>query len=723
MTSLITESLLCQEFEAAFERVWQTSIGWDLQKRRNLNGVDFSGGWIAAVVWLGGEWHGCIQIAMPKEFARVMTAFLLGEELKLVSDYTLRDAVKELANMSAGNLKSALPGRSSLATPGAFEINSLNDLKHNFINIISLFYECNGIPFMAELRSLSGCVSDAYVDLDEPTPVGPILSNAEIKAKKLSLALRAIKHGVWEYNFLSNAFIWDEAMYELYGLKTEEFSGSFEAWEEHIHPDDRVTFRQKFFYAANGNGNLNAIFRVICQNAEIRYVETTGLFVREAEQSICAYMVGTCSDISERIKHEKLLQDAREAAEAESKAKSNFIANVSHEIRTPMNGIIGMTGLVLETDLTVEQRECLGLVMSSAKSLMRILNEILDFSKIEAKKIMIERRGFSIRDCIEQVLNIFRIQALESSSILVSEIAKDVPAFILGDQFRISQVLINLLDNALKFSGKGGSVMLQVWCEKPANGRVRLNFAISDTGIGIASNDQKKLFQEFSQADTSTTRLFGGTGLGLAICKSLIQLMDGEISLESKPGVGSAFRFHIDVERCEGLEIQSDLADDALQSLASQETADDPLRVLLVEDNLINQKLVIKILKMRGHEVVVANDGREALEILKGQTDQFSIILMDCQMPRLDGFETTKIIRSFEQESGRNIPIIALTADAFETDLEICLQSGMNEYISKPFNRGSFLKIIEKYGKRSQEHPKGSENRSSSGMEGGKNDF
>lgn len=388
---------------------------------------------------------------------------------------------------------------------------------------------------------------------------------------------------------------------------------------------------------------------------------------------------------------EKKLRQEKEAIETNAKFKNQFFINMSHELRTPMTGILGMLQLALEEDQLPVLRNYLETAQSSARALLRILNDILDMAKLEAGKLIIEEEPFSLQKCIAEAGNIVASEVRRKKLDFTVSVAEDVPDTVVGDQMRLRQVLINLVGNSIKFTERG-EVELRVIAGKAiSDGKRQFTFGISDTGIGIPDDKKKLLFQAFSQVDSSLSRSFGGTGLGLTISRNIVELIGGEIFFVSEEGVGSTFSFTIPLGEA-ALESYTLPASELSESTTTAQVGEKVSRILLAEDDSVSRLVITKMLKKSNYNVDVAEDGQKAIELW--EKGGYDLVLMDVQMPRLNGFEATHVIREKEQEHGSHTPIVAMTAHAGKEHEEICLAAGMDAYISKPIDLKQCLQKI-----------------------------
>lgn len=415
----------------------------------------------------------------------------------------------------------------------------------------------------------------------------------------------------------------------------------------------------------------------------------------DQDKDLLHYVATSLGDALARQKRVDKLKEAKEKAETEKQRKSRFLANMSHEIRTPMNGIIGVTNLLLGTDLNEQQRSYLEMVRVSSNRLLDLVNNILDFSKIEAGKLESRRFTFRLRDSLAEPLSLMRVQTTQKNINLRVDIDSDVPEQLIGDPNNLCQIVLNLISNAIKFT-ENGEIRLSVRKDTQGDAheedRFTLLFSVSDTGIGIPLEQQKKIFHAYEQLDTVGNNSYKGTGLGLVITTQLVEAMGGKIWLESESGKGSCFSFTLPFEIPTPVssledEVNGPSADEAAANLQS-------VRILLAEDDTISQTIAVALLEQRGWQVTGVNQGREVIEELEHGI--YDLVLMDIQMPNMDGFETTQRIRSHPDEKIASLPIIAMTAHALPEDREQCVTAGMNGYLSKPIDTPTFMAVLEK---------------------------
>ncbi|MGA2773486.1 MAG: PAS domain S-box protein [Bryobacteraceae bacterium] len=508
----------------------------------------------------------------------------------------------------------------------------------------------------------------------------------ELRAREYSLSeSQRIAHvGSWstEVPIDTGASAWTPETYRLYGVSPDTFVPSPETLLGLIHPDDRAAMQGWLSACLAGEEPPDLESRVSLPDGSVRYLLGRGHLVRDAENKPVR-LVGISQDITERRLAESELRAAKEAAEAASRAKSEFLANMSHEIRTPMNGILGMTALALDTELSPEQREYLGMVKSSGDSLLELINTILDFSKIEAGKLELESIEFSPRDALEPTLKTLALRAHEKNLELNYQVRQDVPETLVGDPGVLRQIIVNLVGNAIKFTEQG-EVNVRVERESEEEGRACLHFRVQDTGIGIPVESQTGIFDAFAQADGSTTRRYGGTGLGLTISRRLVEMMGGRMWLESTPGKGSAFHFTAWLGRGNQT------------ARATPEPANlEGLAVLVVDDNFTNRRILEEMLTAWRLKPVLAESARKAMSHLEQALDAglpFPLVLVDANMPEMDGFALVEQIRRNPGLAG--VIIMMLTSASQSGDAARCRELGVARYLTKPIGQSELLEAI-----------------------------
>ena len=483
-----------------------------------------------------------------------------------------------------------------------------------------------------------------------------------------------------------------EGIEGLSGYKAEMFLSGALRLSDVVEPQDWLEVERRVKAAVAERRSYELHYRIRHADGRIVWAHGRGQGIWD-ENGRLQYFDGLILDNTEANLLTEELRSAKEHAERASRTKSEFLANMSHEIRTPMNGIIGMTELALATELTAAQREYLELVKTSADSLLVVVNDILDVSKMEAGKLVMNEVPFSLRRELDKGLQPLAMRAREKGLTLAVQADDDVPEAVLADPVRLRQIVLNLVGNAIKFTERG-EVLVRVQRVADDEAHCTLRLSVRDTGLGISLPQQQQIFDAFTQADASTTRRFGGTGLGLTICAGLARLMGGRIWVDSMPGQGSTFYVEFRVTPIQGA-AQAQAQQAIARPLAARAaTADARWRVLLAEDNAVNQKLAVGLLQHLGHEVDVVSDGQQA--VTQSLSGSYDLVLMDMQMPHMSGIDATRAIRHREKGQGRRMPIVAMTANAMTGDRERCLQAGMDGYISKPILVDQMLAEIER---------------------------
>ena len=504
------------------------------------------------------------------------------------------------------------------------------------------------------------------------------------------LAAEGAGFGTWEWFIERDEFSYDEQCLALFG-DPELREISLEAFFSMLHPDDRDRMRAGLPEVLS-KPDIHLEYRVVLPDGSVHWHMARGRVWFKGGKAVRT--AGIIMDVTARKMVEEMLQQAKGAAEAASRAKSEFLANISHEIRTPMTVTMGALELLQGTTLDEDQRLYLDMAQTASDALLRLIDEILDFSRIESGRMLFEKEPFDLRGSLEGAVGGFAREATRKGLRLDLEIAPEVPPIVVGDAGRLRQVLSNLLSNAVKFTEKG-EITVSAGIRKDAAGGDTLLFAVRDTGIGIPGEKRHLLFQTFSQVDSSHTRRYGGTGLGLALSRNLVRRMGGEIWMESESEKGSTFYFTLPL-----LPAEEEPRGAVVEKKERRETMDREIRscsrrILLAEDDTMVRELVEMILRHREWEVVTAATGKATVSAW--ETGDPDLILMDVQMPEMDGLEATRIIREREKGTGDHIPIVAMTAHARDEDRDQCLEAGMDDYLAKPIQMADLYQMVERF--------------------------
>jgi PAS domain S-box-containing protein len=512
------------------------------------------------------------------------------------------------------------------------------------------------------------------------------LTTEQKELQEMSQRLQIMaKIGGWTVDVESFTSKWTDQTYRIHGLEPGDAVPIRESINYYA-PHERDRISQYVEDAIQHGLSFDDEFEFINQQKENIWVRAMGEPIFDNQKNVVS-LIGCFQDITEIKEKEMALKLARIRAEKSEKIKSDFLANMSHEIRTPMNGVIGMVDLLYDTDLNADQKEMLNTIKVSGESLLTILNDILDFSKIESGKVQIENIQFNLKNCISDALSLTSFKATEKKIDLRLVYDPSFKQLFYGDATRINQIFVNLLSNAIKFTNEG-EVVVSVDQKLISKDQYAMSITVKDTGIGIPEKAQKNLFQAFEQADNSTTRKYGGTGLGLSISQQLATLMQGQISFTSQEGQGSEFTLTIPLKLS-----HQNLVKNKVEKQASAMIQIPNHKILVVEDNQVNQKIVQMMLKKMGYQCEVAENGLEAIQCLKQKN--YDLIFMDMQMPEMDGITATKEIIKIHGKKAP--PIIAMTANVFEEDKKKCFAAGMKDFVAKPIVKLTLEKILTKY--------------------------
>lgn len=522
----------------------------------------------------------------------------------------------------------------------------------------------------------------------------------ELQVTKLKLAVQATKIGLWDMEVAggdprspANVFNWSDEFRKMVGFSdTRDFPNVFESCCDRLHPEDKEKTLDAFFKHLSdlsGKTPFDTECRILKKNGEYAYFRASGETLRD-EGGKPVHFAGTLMDIT---KTKNILFDTerqRIEAEAANKAKSDFLARMTHEMRTPMSAIIGMALIGKKTDDNTQKARCFSVINEKSQQLLGVINDVLDISEIETNSLELAYAEFNLADMLDDIKNTFGAYAKKKNQAFSVEIDKNIPPCIISDEKRLEQAITNLLSNALKFTPEYGRISMSVEMTGMWDDRCEIRFTIKDSGIGITEQQQKSLFIPFEQADGSDSRKYEGTGLGLPISRRIAEMLGGSIEVESKLGEGSAFIFVITAQ----IKKTSEDVKDGKPSINGIFAGS---KIMVAEDVEINREIIAALLEETGVEIDFAVNGAEAVEKFKADPDAYKLIFMDIRMPELDGYEATKLIRAYKAPKSKAIPIIAMTANVSQRDVEKCFAAGMNRHLGKPVDMDEILSILRDY--------------------------
>ncbi len=554
---------------------------------------------------------------------------------------------------------------------------------HKLLLLISTTYNESDIN-RRRIENSMQLMSDEVLELNNK-----IQNEAEVKIKiaekRSTLALKATSDFLWDWSIDRGSVYINDILRDKFGFQSKELKDDYCNWIHTVYEDDRKELvHQLNKYLHGVESTFSTEHRLVKPDGSIMWVLNRGQIVERDKNNAPIRMIGTLVDITQNKKIELELIESKKIAEKANFAKSEFLANMSHEIRTPMNGIIGMVQLFSGTKLTDKQNSYLSAIDKSSEILLGLINNILDFSKIEAGCMDIENVNFNIVDSCKDVAQILSVNAKNKNNSLEFAFEEDIHPYVIGDDGRIKQILFNIIGNSIKFT-ESGIIKLGL---SQVNGNYKI--MVSDTGIGIKEERLPSIFNKFEQEDTSTNRKFGGTGLGLSITKKIVELLNGKISVTSKVGEGTSFEILLPLAISKRSTVRRSKRSSVLNNSL------DGKHILLVEDNFINSTVIKALLNKNNLKVTHAGNGQEAIKAI--EEIPFDLVLMDCQMPVMDGYEATKHIRNkITDVVVQKIPIVALTASAIKGDREKCFNIGMNDYLTKPIKENDLIKCIYKW--------------------------